>query len=151
MKCNCLSRPIGLRLLNSVGGRLPTLDRNGLHIRGCISKYLGRHFSLYVLLISLGSILSPHFSPMARTSHRELKHGGYPRAFIYWVELRYRNAATQWKWATKKFRKSRPSPINERPVKKIPTEKKRAHEAWLLTQHYIEETLQQTVGEYLHH
>ena len=87
---------------------------------------------------------------MARRMRKNSKHE-YSRKFIYLIELRYRNAETGWQWRTRKFRKCRPSPINVRPPKYVSSDMKRAHESWLRTQFYIAETLQQTVGEYLHH
>ena len=72
-----------------------------------------------------------------------------PPAFLYWVEIRYRNASTNWQWVSKWVRKSRRSYLRRWP-RKLSHERKCVIRSWFLMQVYIEEELQQKVSEYLH-
>ena len=73
-----------------------------------------------------------------------------PCGVLYWVQIRYRDASTQWKFVTRWTKRTRPSPIPECCEKKLSKDRLGAWQSQHMMEVYLEEVLAERPNVYLH-
>ena len=73
-----------------------------------------------------------------------------PCGVLYWVQIRYRAASTQWKFVTRWTKRTRPSPIRECCEKKLSKDRLGAWRLKHMTDVHVEEVLGERPNVYLH-